>query len=164
VVPVQTYGCWHLVPVFIGFFITFVIGGMFWYLHHLSFHFINHATPKLIVANLVFLGFVSLVPFSMGLFSRFQGLLVPNLCYFGNFLGMSLGLNLHWWVVQREGLLIGGQHEQELHALTRRIRRLPIASVVGLAVSFYDPLLAMYAFVGVMLVFRFLDRWARKAA
>lgn len=153
----------HLLPVFIGFVITFIIGGMFWYLHHLSFHFINHTTPKLVVANLVFLGFVSLLPFSMGLFSRYQGLLTPNLWYFGNFLGMSLGLNLHWWIVQREGLLIGGSHEQELRALTSRIRRLPIASVVGLAASFFNPMIAMYCFVGVMLAFRFFDRRARKA-
>ena len=148
----------HLLPVFAGFVTTFVIGGLFWYLHHLSFHFINHTTPKLVVANLVFLGFVSLLPFTMALFSRYQGLVTPTVCYFANFVGISLGLNLHWQIVQREGLLIGGRQEEELRHLTRRIRALFAASALGLTVAFFYPGVALYIFIAVMLVVRVLSR------
>jgi uncharacterized membrane protein len=149
----------HLVPVFVGFIITFFIGGLFWYLHHVSFHFINHVTPRLVVANLVFLGFVSLLPFSMALFSRYQGLVTPTVCYFANFLGISLGLNLHWLVVQREdGLLIGGRNEDALRRLTRRIRGLLIGSALGLGVAFYYPGAALYSFIAVVLATRVFNR------
>ena len=149
----------HLVPVFVGFIITFVIGGLFWYLHHLSFHFINHVTPRVVVANLVFLGFVSLLPLTMALFSRYQGLVTPTVCYFANFLGISLGLNLHWLIVQREeGLLIGGRNEDDLRRLTRRIRALLIGSLLGLGVAFVYPSAALYCFIAVVLATRILNK------
>ena len=148
----------HLVPVFVGFIITFVIGGLFWYLHHLSFHFINHVTPRVVIANLVFLGFVSLLPFTMALFSRYQGLVTPTVCYFANFLGISLGLNLHWQLVLREGLLIGGRNEDGLRRLTRRIRALLVGSILGLGVAFFYPGAALYCFIAVVLAVRVLNR------
>ena len=149
----------HLAPVFIGFIITFFIGGLFWYLHHLSFHFINHVTPRLVIANLVFLGFVSLLPFSMALFSRYQGLVTPTVCYFANFLGISLGLNLHWLIVQREeGLLIGGRNEDDLLRLTRRIRALLVGSALGLGVAFFYPFAALYSFIAVVVAVRIVNQ------
>ena len=149
----------HLLPVFAGFVTTFVIGGLFWYLHHLSFHFINHTTPKLVVANLVFLGFVSLLPFTMALFSRYQGLVTPTVCYFANFVGISLGLNLqladraarrpaHWRTTR------GGAAPPDPAA----IRALFAASALGLTVAFFYPGVALYIFIAVMLVVRVLSR------
>lgn len=153
----------HLTPVFLSFVVTFMIGGLFWYLHHLSFHFINHTSPKLVIANLLFLGFVSLLPFSMALFGRYSGQVIPTVCYFGNFIGMSVGLNLHWLVARREGLLIEHRAEDDLLRLTQRVRRLLIASVVGLGVAFFLPLYAILVFTATMLVLRRLDRHRRPA-
>jgi uncharacterized membrane protein len=145
-------------PVFIGFVITFMVGGMFWYLHHLSFHFISHTSPRLVVANLVFLGFVALLPFTMALYSRYQGLMTPAACYFGNFLGIALGLNLHWFVARRDGLLNASQLGVEQAALTRRIGRFIVASSVGLIVAFVKPDAAMIFFFAIMLSFRAIER------
>ncbi|HVT72740.1 MAG TPA: TMEM175 family protein [Lacunisphaera sp.] len=148
----------HLAPVFVSFIVTFIVGGLFWYLHHLSFHFVNHTSPKLVVANLFFLGFVSLLPFSMALYGRYNGQTIPTVCYFANFIGMSVGLNLHWLVARREGLLIAPRHEADLVLLTRRIRRLLVASVIGLGVAIFQPLFAILAFTAILLVLRSRDR------
>src|SRR5438445_7772295 len=42
----------HESPLFLTFFITFLISGVFWYLHQLSFHWIHRLDRKLIVINL----------------------------------------------------------------------------------------------------------------
>jgi uncharacterized membrane protein len=46
---------------------TFLVAGGFWFLHHLTFHFIRHVNGFLVWVNLIFLMFVSLLPFSAGL-------------------------------------------------------------------------------------------------
>lgn len=60
-------------PSFLTFFITFMISGTFWFLHHLTFHFVKHMNQVLCWINLFFLMFVSLLPFSAGLLGHFAG-------------------------------------------------------------------------------------------
>lgn len=152
----------HLAPTFAGYLITFVVGSLFWYLHHVSFQFIRHTTPALIVANLTFLGFVALLPFTMALFSRYQGLTVPTVFYLGNFVGMSLSLTMHVWVATRLNLFSPDAEPGQLHVLNRRIATLFLASCVGLIVAFVSPASAIYVFTALMFVarlyYRFKDR------
>src|SRR4051812_19059430 len=54
-----------------GFVITFLLSGVFWYMHHHSMQFIRHMTRPLILINLAFLMFVSLLPFSAAMLGRF---------------------------------------------------------------------------------------------
>jgi uncharacterized membrane protein len=56
-----------LYPQFVSYVVTFLIAGGFWYLHHLTFHFIRYVNGFLVWINLLFLMFVSLLPFSAGL-------------------------------------------------------------------------------------------------
>jgi uncharacterized membrane protein len=39
-------------PQFATYFVTFLIAGGFWFLHHLTFHFIRHANSVLVWLNL----------------------------------------------------------------------------------------------------------------
>src|ERR1035438_8076871 len=56
-----------LAPQFLTYVVTFLIAGGFWFLHHLTFHFIRHVNGVLVWINLLFLMFVALLPFSAGL-------------------------------------------------------------------------------------------------
>src|SRR5580693_8694231 len=51
-------------PEFATYVVTFLIAGGFWFLHHLTFHFIRHVNAFLVWVNLLYLMFVSLLPFS----------------------------------------------------------------------------------------------------
>ncbi len=154
----------RLLPTFAGYLITFVVGSLFWYLHHASFQFIKHTTPTLVVANLFFLGFVALLPFTMALFSRFQGLTTPTVLYLGNFLGISLGLTAHVWLATKQGLFLDDSPPGQLVNLNRRIVTLFLASSVGLAVAFIAPARAIYVFVGLMVAVRLYNKFNKRKA
>jgi len=93
-------------PQFMSYVVTFLIAGGFWFLHHLTFHFIRNVNGFLVWVNLLFLMFVSLLPFSAGLMGHLFMHPVSQLFYFGNQLAISLLLNLHWQYARRKGLII----------------------------------------------------------
>jgi uncharacterized membrane protein len=92
-------------PQFMAYVITFLIAGGFWFLHHLTFHYIRQVTALLVWVNLLFLMFVSLLPFSAGLMGHLFMHPVSQFFYFGNQLAISLLLNLHWQYARRKGLI-----------------------------------------------------------
>src|ERR1051325_10483224 len=67
------YSLRHLIPKFIGFFISFMLIGIYWTVHHRMFGFVTSFTRKLLFLNLVFLFFIALMPFSTGFYSEYAG-------------------------------------------------------------------------------------------
>jgi uncharacterized membrane protein len=94
----------ELHPQFISYVVTFLIAGGFWFLHHLTFHFIRHVNGFLVWVNLIFLMFVSLLPFSAGLIGHLLMHPVSQVFYIGNQLTIALLLLLHWQYARRAGL------------------------------------------------------------
>jgi len=95
-----------LQPQFVSFVVTFLIAGGFWFLHHLTFHFIRHVNGFLVWVNLIFLMFVSLLPFSAGLMGHLLMHPVSQMFYIGNQLAIALLLNLHWQYACRKGFTV----------------------------------------------------------
>lgn len=93
-------------PQFATYVVTFLIAGGFWFLHHLTFHFIRFANGVLVWLNLLFLMFVALLPFSAGLMAHLFVHPVSQLFYFGNELAIALLLSVHWWYARRSGLVV----------------------------------------------------------
>ena len=92
-------------PAFATFVVTFLIAGAFWYLHHITFHCIRHVNGTLLWIDLLFLLFVSLLPFSAGLMAHLLVHPVSRLFYIGNHLAIALLLNAHWLYARHKGLL-----------------------------------------------------------
>ncbi len=113
----QLLGMW---PDFGTYVVTFLIAGGFWFLHHLSFHFVRHTNGALLWINLIFLMLVSLLPFSAGLMSHLLIHPVSQLFYFGNQLGIAALLNIHWLYSKRRHLL-DTTEPRHLSRLTVRI-------------------------------------------
>ena len=93
----------HLIPKFVGFFMSFMLIGMFWTVHHRMFGFVVNYTPKLLWLNLIFLLFIVLMPFSTGLYGEYTGpelfkeqLKVPMTFYVMNLLFVGL-TNFFLW-------------------------------------------------------------------
>jgi uncharacterized membrane protein len=94
---------------FATYFATFLIAGAFWYLHHLTYHFIKHVNGMLVWINLMFLMFISLLPFSAGLMQHLYVHPVSQFFYFGNLLAIALLLNLHWQYAKWRKMTIEGE-------------------------------------------------------
>src|SRR5581483_11886763 len=93
-----------LTPEFMTYVVTFLIAGGFWYLQHLSFHFIRHADSAFVWMNLIFLMLIALLPFSAGLMAHLLIHPVSQLFYYGNHIAIALVLNVQWQYAKSKGL------------------------------------------------------------
>ena len=82
----------HLIPKFVGYFISFILIGIYWTVHHRIFSYVINYDAKLLRLNLFFLFFIALMPFSTGFYSEYGGselirdqLKVPMTFYVLNF-------------------------------------------------------------------------------
>ncbi len=70
-----------LIPRFIGFFISFMLIGIYWITHHKLFGYVIDYNKTLLWRNLFFLLFIVLLPFSTGFYSEYYLLRTPLLVY-----------------------------------------------------------------------------------
>ena len=126
----QMLGLW---PAFATYVVTFLIAGGFWYLHHVTFHFVTHVDGVLVWLNLLFLMFVALLPFSAGLMGHLLVHPVSQVFYAGNQLAIAALLNAHWQYARLRGLLDDGE--------VVRVRRLSWR--IGLTAVFFAACLAV---------------------
>jgi uncharacterized membrane protein len=94
----------HLLPKFLGFFISFMLIGVYWSVHHRMFGFVTSYTRKLLMLNLLFLFFIALMPFSTGFYSEYAGkelvkeqLKVPMTFYVLNY-SVAGFINYFMWI------------------------------------------------------------------
>ena len=80
----------ELWPKFLSYAISFIILGLFWYLHHVSFHHIKRSDNGLIWLNILFLMFVALIPFSTSLFGSYTEEQLPLIIYAVNIILVSV--------------------------------------------------------------------------
>lgn len=61
----------HILPKFIGFFVSFFVVGLYWLAHHRIFRFVTSVNQKLLWYNLLFLLPIVVMPFSTAFFSEY---------------------------------------------------------------------------------------------
>ncbi|HEX79211.1 MAG TPA: DUF1211 domain-containing protein [Dehalococcoidia bacterium] len=80
----------ELWPKLLSYFISFVILGIFWYLHHFAFRYIKQSDDRLIWLNIFFLMFVALIPFSTSLFGSYPKEQLPLIIYVTNMIFVGI--------------------------------------------------------------------------
>jgi uncharacterized membrane protein len=152
------HGIRELLPIFFSYFITFMLAGSFWFFHHLSYHFIRHTTRGLCWINLVFLLFVSLLPFSTGMLGHFLRQRVAQYFYFGNQLAIGIALLLHWTYARRNDLFVDNVVPAEIRALRMRLTMLPAATAVALVISIFNTELSFQGCFLTLMLFMLIER------
>jgi uncharacterized membrane protein len=142
----------ELAPQFFSFTTTFVLAGVFWLFHHMSFHNIRHVTRALVWINVGFLMFVSLLPFSTAMLGRFQSLPAAVMIYFGNQFVLAAFLKLQWLYVKRADLLQENADVDLQHRLSSRLTLMLLGHFSAMVTAFFEPLLAFDTFVLVLVV------------
>ena len=82
-----------LLPEFLIYILSFMILGVFWVIHHSVFGFVRRYDTTLVWLNILFLMFVSLIPFSTALVGK-NGFVTVTAVIYG--INMLLILNLGW--------------------------------------------------------------------
>jgi uncharacterized membrane protein len=149
----------ELRPQFVSYVVTFLIAGGFWFLHHLTFHFIRHVNGFLVWVNLIFLMFVALLPFSAGLMGHLLMHPVSQVFYIGNQLTIALLLNLHWQCARRRGFT-GDAQDADSRRLSFRVAHAAAIFAGCLITAIFLPEYTWAAFL-VVLVGGLMVEWSR---
>jgi len=79
-----------LIPLFVGFFVSFMVTALFWRAHLVLYHLVKEVDNKLLWRNVWLLLFIALLPFSSGFYSENFGMDVPFFFYCGNLAAIGL--------------------------------------------------------------------------
>ena len=136
--------------------LSFIVLGMYWVGHHALFHSVHRVNRTLLWLNLLFLLFVTLVPFSTNLVSGHGNLQIPVVVYGLNLLAASGISLLQLGYLAKHPNLSHHQPSGPWFAnLTRRAAIPIVTALVSIALSFYKPNLAMNAYI-LLVLFHFL--------
>ena len=96
----------ELWPKLLSYVVSFIILGIFWYLHHISFHYIKRSDNGLIWLNILFLMFIALIPFSTALFGSYGKEQIPLVIYAINLILASVMNSIIWIYATRKYRLV----------------------------------------------------------
>ena len=141
---------------FSTYVLSFIVLGIFWIAHHSQFHFVRRVNRGLLRLNLLFLLFITLLPFSTNLLSGHSHLHIPAAVYGANLLLLSLSSLLHLRYLAQHPELSHDHLTPSWIASVRLRTGIPaIIAAVSMAISFFNPPLALSAY-WLMLVLHFL--------
>lgn len=145
------YALLHLIPKFAGFFISFMLIGMYWTRHHFLFGFITDYTPRLIWLNMIFLLSIVLMPFSTGFFGEYSvpasvHLKAPLIFYVGNVCITGFLLYLLWRYVgdPRNGVASPALTPEIVRQAQTRAFVVSLVFGLTIGVAFIDPFASRY--------------------
>lgn len=153
----------HLLPKFFGFVCSFFIVGLMWFEHHRIFRYIERFDTGLIWRNLVFLLFISFIPFPTALFSEFVHSKTAFLMYVAVFGLAALAKLWVWNHATRKGLVNSDADPLIEKRIARRSLAVPIACAICIVLGMFLP--NFLSFVGFPLIplFAYLLDPARQA-
>lgn len=133
-------------PQVFAYALSFAIIGINWVTHHRKFLVIVRFDGRLMVINLILLGFVALLPFPTSVLSDY-GDSTPVVVLYAFNVGVITLLQLWLWVhAYRAGLT---EHLDEgVYRLVRRnLLPVPVVMAASIVVAFFAPLFAMLMWV-----------------
>jgi len=126
-------------PSFLGYVLSFAVVGITWLNHHTMFQYIHRANRTFLLVNLLFLLFVSFVPFPTALLA--EHMQAPRdketamVLYSGTLLAMSLAFYALWhYGIQHD--LGPDANTAGVRALSRRALAGPVLYAVALGLAF----------------------------
>jgi len=137
-----------LIPVFVSYFISFAVLAMFWMSHNFFYNsFTKKINRTLVLLNMVYLSFLSLIPFSARLLGEYSMVKLAVLTYGVNVLiiGLVASAVLNYAIYSSE---IDISHIAPRLLMQARIRSFltPFCTLIGLACVNLDVHVALFFF------------------
>lgn len=132
---------WH--P-FLGWIISFVVLARLWLIQHDTAAALTRASSHTLLINMVFLGTISLIPFSANLISVYDLDEPLSLQIFAILIGLN-SLVLGWFVhsAERDQARVEGRSPQWSRRALHHLVGVPIIAAVAVLVTFIDPTLTL---------------------
>ena len=120
-----------------GVILTFGISAVFWTLQHRVFDLIEGISPATVVPTFIFLGLISILPFTAAILGHHASERLASMLYFGNYFGIALALTAKLEIARASGHL-----RPHADALQVRLRLYSMCLIGGgcLIAAFFLPL------------------------
>jgi uncharacterized membrane protein len=133
----QLTGVWHS---YLGFFLSFMVIGVFWMAHHRKFRLIERYDNRLMLLNLLMLMVIAFIPFPSSLISKYPGRTATIFYALTMILG-ELMLALVWWYASRNNLLTDLDLKQRRRQFVNPVAT-SLVFVLSIGIAFVSPDLA----------------------
>lgn len=146
-------------PVFLGYVLSFAYVGIYWNNHHHMLQVVQHVNGKVLWANLFFLFWLSLFPFTTSWLSEAHPVpaSVPTAVY-----GIVLLLTALAWIPLLRMLIAanGGETSKLNQALKGDWKTIvsPIAYLTGIVLAFFAPILSCVIYAAIAALWFIPDR------
>ena len=134
-------------PDLITFFGSFILLGVFWFGHRAALHFVKHADHIFHWLELILLMFVSIVPFSASLISKYYNEQAAIIIYGTNLIAIGITLTIQWYYASYNYRLIDSQVPKTVINFAK-IRSIfaPVAYSIAVLLSFIDLKISLILF------------------
>jgi uncharacterized membrane protein len=149
---------------FLSYFLSFFIVGVYWAAHHRNFRYIKRYDGTLLWLNLVFLLFITLVPFMTKLLEEYENLAISVQLYAIEQAAAGFTGTLLWVYASRHHRLVDPKlGAKVVRYITLRGLSAPIVFVASLGIAYFSPSLASYFWFATFPVLFLLGRRYRSA-
>lgn len=146
-------------PSFVGYVISFFVLGIYWVGHHAQFHFIRRTNRPFLWLNLVFLFFVTLIPFSAALIAAHSEEFIAVAFYGLNLIGVGLLLFSIWSYATGKGRLVHDDIDPEaIRRASERILIAPCVFAVAILLGLWNTKASLILYAATALYYFFPSR------
>ncbi len=143
-----------VLPKFLAHVISFAVLGIYWIGHHNMFLHIKRHDRWLLWLNILFLMFVTSMPFAAGLIIHHPDDQLALVFYALMLIGAGFALNLTWRYATQNRRLVPADLDSDLvEFVNRRQMMAPIVYIVAILVSFLSVSVAKWLFIVVPLLY-----------
>lgn len=133
------------VPMLLSYALSFCLLAIYWIGHHAMFRMIQRYDRTLIWLNTLFLLFVTLMPFPVGLLIRYPEQQISLIIYCSVLIAAGMIAALMWRHASRDYRLLSHTVSPVLIRLTyRRVLAAPVIYLLAILVSFFDVQIAWF--------------------
>ena len=129
-----------LLPDLLHYIESFVLLGVFWFLHHQQFHYIKKTDAILVFINILGLMFIGLVPFTTVMVSDYGQLHPAAILFEINLLLAGITFSVHWAYATKNKYLVEKNLDPEIikYYMARNMI-IPIVALCSMGISFLNP-------------------------
>lgn len=144
---------WHS---YLGYFMSFMVIGIFWMAHHRKFRLIKRYDNRLMMFNLFFLMAIAFIPFPSSLISKYPGE-TATIFYALNMVVGELLLALTWWYASQNNRLTDLDLKQRRRQFVNPIATSSIF-ILSIGIAMIDPDLAKFSWFLILPVTLYANR------
>jgi uncharacterized membrane protein len=155
-----------LIPEFVGYFLSFIILGAMWLGHQNVFHALRRTDRATIWLNILYLAWVSMMPFTTSLYSQHMRTTPGVFVYSANVFLAGVSMMWLWFRVRgKPDMLVESLTPAQSHSIGTRTWVMPLVALTGMVGSVVRPEFGMTAMSLIPLAYAVVSRiQARRAA